>query len=167
MSGADAYRRPGRGVHNRYALTVLSDVGTVAAGSALAFSSGPLAIDGGGAFAINGNSLSFADLSARSGQIVNGGAAAATLTVEIGPGQTDVYGATLADGGTAPLGLSVPNGGALELQAANTLSGATNVAGTLDLLNALRCKIARSSPPPQPTWSSTHRSPARHLRWAV
>ena len=135
QAGATLTDAPSNG-QNSYGLTEICDGGTVIAGNSSAFSAGPLSVDSG-TLELDGNSFAFAGLGGAGGQIVNGGASPATLTIATPAGQTDVYGGTLADGGSASLGLTVDGPGMAELAGVNTFSGGTTLAGgALDLANA-------------------------------
>ena len=116
---------PGDGKLNAYGATEISDDGTVMAGNSSAFSSS-LSMNGGN-LALEGNSLSLIDVNGASGQIVNGGANSATLTIATPAGETDTYGGMLADGGGSPLGLEMTGAGVLNVNGGNTFTGPVQV----------------------------------------
>lgn len=114
---------------NTYAATKINGrpAGSVVANSSQAFSSGPLIVDGA-ILKLNGNDLSFANLSGAGGMIGNYSTSTpATLTVGSDDGTT-AYAGTLQNGAAAPLALTKTGSGTLTLSAASSYTGNTTVA---------------------------------------
>ncbi len=117
---------------------------TLKAGSAGAFSTGALLMEGYSATRLavlqaNGFSFSFADLASNNAfaQIKNGSATTPAVITVGSDGTSTAYSGTLVNGGTAALGLIKTGGGLLTLSGANTYTGDTTVnGGTLSLSQA-------------------------------
>ncbi len=119
---------------NTYASTRINGRpnGSVVAGNANAFSTGPLEV-AGAILKLDGNSLTFASLSGTGGAIGNYSASTdAVLTV--GDGSSTAYAGVIRDGATASLALYKTGAGTLALTGANTYTGNTTVgAGVLSM----------------------------------
>lgn len=131
---------PVAAVQNSYASTKISGpagaAGSVVAGNAFAFSSGPLTVDSA-ILKLNGHDLSFASLSGLGGAIGNYHATTpASLTVGTDNTSTS-YAGVLRNGGAASLALVKTGTGTLTLTAAQTYTGNTTVdQGKLAIANA-------------------------------
>ncbi|MES2659565.1 MAG: autotransporter-associated beta strand repeat-containing protein [Verrucomicrobiota bacterium] len=128
---------PAAPVQNSYTSTKINGRpnASVIAGNSHAFSSGPLEV-AGAIFKLNGNNLTFANLSGAGGAIGNySNSTPATLAA--GDGSSTTFAGVLRDGGTSTLSLVKNGAGTLTLTGANTYTGNTTVnAGTLSINSA-------------------------------
>ena len=132
------------GAPNTYTATRISGnaTGSIVAGNANAFGTGPLEV-ASGVLKLNGYGFAFANLSGTGGKIGNYHAdTPAILTV--GSGGTDTTCASvLENGAAAPLGLAKTGAGKLTLTAVNTATGNVTVnGGTLELAAGARLRFA-------------------------